>query len=204
MTVTKIEPVTKTRYKVYVDGQFAFVLYKGELSRYHIAEDSELEEKTYQSIRKEIILKRAKLRAMHLLNDMGRTESQLRTKLLRNDYPSDIVEEAIAYVKSFGYINDAEYTRSFIENRKEKKSKKEIYAALCQKGLPKDLIETALEECYADDDSIGAIEAIVRKKKFDPKSTDYKEMQKMMGYLVRKGFRYDDIRQVIQVSEWNA
>ena len=200
MTVTKIEPVTKTRYKVYVDGQFAFVLYKGELSRYHIAEDSELEEKTYQSIRKEIILKRAKLRAMHLLNDMGRTESQLRTKLLRNDYPSDIVEEAIAYVKSFGYINDAEYTRSFIENRKEKKSKKEIYAALCQKGLPKDLIETALEECYADDDSIAAIEAIVRKKKFDPKSTDYKEMQKMMGYLVRKGFRYDDIRQVIQVS----
>ena len=204
MTVTKIEPVTKTRYKVYVDGQFAFVLYKGELSRYHIAEDSELEEKTYQSIRKEIILKRAKLRAMHLLNDMGRTESQLRTKLLRNDYPSDIVEEAIAYVKSFGYINDAEYTRSFIENRKEKKRKKEIYAALCQKGLPKDLIETALEECYADDDSIAAIEAIVRKKKFDPKSTDYKEMQKMMGYLVRKGFRYDDIRQVIQVSEWNA
>ena len=141
---------------------------------------------------------------MHLLNDMGRTESQLRTKLLRNDYPPDIVEEAIAYVKSFGYINDAEYARNFIENRKEKKSKKEIYAALCQKGLPKDLIETALEERYADDDSIAAIEAIVRKKKFDPKSTDYREMQKMMGYLVRKGFRYDDIRQVIQVSEWNA
>ena len=204
MTVTKIEPVTKTRYKVYVDGQFAFVLYKGELSRYHIAEDSELEEEIYQNLRKEIVLKRAKLRAMHLLNDMGRTKSQLRTKLLRNDYPSDIVEEAIAYVKSFGYINDAEYARNFIENRKEKKSKKEIYAALCQKGLPKDLIETALEERYADDDSIAAIEAIVRKKKFDPKSTDYREMQKMMGYLVRKGFRYDDIRQVIQVSEWNA
>ena len=200
MTVTKIEPVTKTRYKVYVDGQFAFVLYKGELSRYHIAEDSELEEEIYQNLRKEIVLKRAKLRAMHLLNDMGRTESQLRTKLLRNDYPPDIVEEAIAYVKSFGYINDAEYARNFIENRKEKKSKKEIYAALCQKGLPKDLIETALEERYADDDSIAAIEAIVRKKKFDPKSTDYREMQKMMGYLVRKGFRYDDIRQVIQVS----
>ena len=204
MTVTKIEPVTKTRYKVYVDGQFAFVLYKGELSRYHIAEDSKLEEEIYQNLRKEIVLKRAKLRAMHLLNDMGRTESQLRTKLLRNDYPSDIVEEAIAYVKSFGYINDAEYARNFIENRKEKKSKKEIYAALCQKGLPKDLIETALEERYADYDSIAAIEAIVRKKKFDPKSTDYREMQKMMGYLVRKGFRYDDIRQVIQVSEWNA
>ena len=37
MYVTKIEPVTKTKYKVFIDGQFAFVLYKGELSRYHIA-----------------------------------------------------------------------------------------------------------------------------------------------------------------------
>ena len=36
MTVTKIEPVTKSKYKIYLDGQFAFVLYKGELSRYHI------------------------------------------------------------------------------------------------------------------------------------------------------------------------
>ena len=77
MTVTKIEPVTKTRYKVYVDGQFAFVLYKGELSRYHIAEDSELEEEIYQNLRKEIVLKRAKLRAMQLINDSGSSETNI-------------------------------------------------------------------------------------------------------------------------------
>ena len=41
MTVTKTEAVTKTRYKVYIDGQFAFVLYKGELSRYHVKEGAE-------------------------------------------------------------------------------------------------------------------------------------------------------------------
>ena len=42
MVVTRVEAVTKTKYKVYVDGQFAFILYKGELSRFHIAEDQEL------------------------------------------------------------------------------------------------------------------------------------------------------------------
>ena len=81
MTVTKIEPVTKSKYKIYLDGQFAFVLYKGELSRYHIEEEGSLEEAQYQKIRNDIVLKRAKLRAMHLLTDMGRTESQLRSKL---------------------------------------------------------------------------------------------------------------------------
>ena len=42
MIVTKTEAVTKTRYKVYIDGQFAFVLYKGELSRYQIREGKEI------------------------------------------------------------------------------------------------------------------------------------------------------------------
>ena len=70
MIVTRVEAVTKTKYKVYVDGQFAFILYKGELSRFHIAEDQELSQESYEKIRTEVILKRAKLRAMHLLNDM--------------------------------------------------------------------------------------------------------------------------------------
>ena len=121
MIVTRVEAVTKTKYKVYVDGQFAFILYKGELSRFHIAEDQELSQESYEKIRTEVILKRAKLRAMHLLNDMWRTEAQLREKLTRNEYPADIVEAAISYVKSFGYINDYEYARSFIESRKERK-----------------------------------------------------------------------------------
>ncbi len=74
---------------------------------------------------------------MHLLNDMWRTEAQLFEKLTRNEYPADIVEAAISYVKSFGYINDYEYARSFIESRKErkKKSRREIYMQLVGKGV---------------------------------------------------------------------
>ena len=30
------------------------------------------------------------------------------------------------------------------------------------------------------------------------------DTQKILGYLMRKGFKYEDIRKVIQVSEWNA
>ena len=101
---------------------------------------------------------------MHLLTDMGRTESQLRSKLALGGYPEDIVGEAVEYVKSFGYIDDMEYARSFIESRKDKKSRKELYAALSQKGVEKELIEQAFEECYGNEDSRAAIEAILQKK----------------------------------------
>lgn len=204
MVVTKIEAVTKTRFKVYIDEKFAFVLYKGELSRYHVAVGQEIENKIYDKICKEVILKRAKLRALHLLNDMGRTESQLRQKLKQDHYTDEMIEEAIAYVKSFGYINDADYARNFVESRKDRKSKKELYAQMIQKGLDKDVIEQAFLECYEKEDARDAIVELLRKKKYDPETADWKDTQKILGFLTRKGFGYDDIRQVIQVSEWNA
>ena len=201
MTVTKIEPLSKTRYKVYLDGQFAFTLYKGELSRYHIEEESVMEEEVYGILQK-LVIKRAKLRAMHLLTDMGRTESQLRTKLKQGGYTEEAAEAAIQYVKSFGYINDAEYTRSFIDSRKEKKSKKELYAALIQKGVSPEIIEQVFEETdYGEEDSRQAIEALMRKRNYHPEKADAKEKQKMMGYLMRKGFSYQDVRNVLQVCE---
>lgn len=201
MTVTKIEPLSKTRYKVYLDGQFAFTLYKGELSRYHIAEESVIEDDIYDSLRL-IVIKRAKLRAMHLLSDMGRTESQLRTKLKQGGYEEDAVEAAIRYVKSFGYINDMEYARSFIDSRKDRKSKKELYAALLQKGVPAEIVEQVFEEAdYGEKDSRRAIETLMRKRSYNPETADVKEKQKMMGYLMRKGFSYQDVRNVLQVCE---
>ena len=128
MRITKIEPVTKTKYRIYIDEQFAFVLYKGELSRFRLKEESEVTEETIHTIKNDILVKRAKLRAMHLLNAMARTEAQLKQKLLQGGYPEDVVDVAIAYVKSFGYINDEAYVSNFIETRYNKKSKREIKA----------------------------------------------------------------------------
>ena len=55
MTVTQIQSVTKTKYKVYLDEQFAFVLYKGELSLYGIQEGMELSQSVVDRIKKEVL-----------------------------------------------------------------------------------------------------------------------------------------------------
>lgn len=199
MTVTKIEAITKTKYKVEIDEEFAFVLYKGELSQYGIREGCEILEEVYQKIRKEVILKRAKLRAMHLLTDMARTEAGLRQKLRQNLYPDDIVEEALTYVRSFGYLDDLRYAENFIISKKAVKSRKELYAMLCEKGVSRDLIDLAFENCYEDGEQ-EAIRQLIRKKNVDLDQATEQELNKLYGYLARKGFRYEDIRQVIQNS----
>ena len=56
------------------------MLYKGELSRYHIRPGRELGPKELEEIRA-LVIKRARLRAMKLLEISDRSESALRKKL---------------------------------------------------------------------------------------------------------------------------
>ena len=202
MIVTNVESLTKTKFIVEVDGKFAFVLYKGELKRFGVTQGVELSEKIYQQIRTEIVLKRAKLRAMHLLTDAARSEKGLREKLRQGHYPEDIIEQAMDYVRSFGYLDDRKYAESFVLSRKESKSRKEIYAALLQKGVSAEQIQEVLDEVYAEEGEQEVIRKLILKKHVNVLQANEEELHKLYGYLARKGFRYEEIRKAIE--EMNA
>lgn len=202
MIVTNVESLTKTKFIVEVDGKFAFVLYKGELKRFGVTQGVELSEMIYQQIRTEIVLKRAKLRAMHLLTDTAKTEKGLREKLRQGHYPEDIIEQAMDYVRSFGYLDDRKYAESFVLSRKESKSRKEIYAALLQKGVSAEQIQEVLDEVYAEEGEREAIRKLILEKHVDVLQANEEELHKLYGYLARKGFRYEEIRKAIE--EMNA
>ena len=152
----------------------------------------------------EEMLKQAKLKALHLLTDMDRTEEQLRLKLKQKGYTDDVTEQAIQYVKSFGYINDEKYAMRFIESRQSVKSRYEIYMTLCQKGVNQEIIEKAMDICYESYSEVETIRNLIEKKKFSPEGSSEAEKKKIYDYFRRKGFRNGDIRQVIQVFERNA
>ena len=199
-----IEPVTKTKFRIYLDGQFAFVLYKSELSSCHLKDGEAVTEDQIETILSEIVLKRAKRKAMSLLQSMDRTESELRDRLLRQDFPEETVDQAVRYVKSFGYVDDRRLADHIVASRKGQKSRAELQAFLLRKGLSREQAQEALEKSYTQDDAKEAIRRLAEKKHYDPERSTPQEKQKICAYLVRKGFRYEDVRQVIQVSDWNA
>ena len=204
MTVTRIEPCGKTRYRIHLDGEPAFILYKGEMKNLGIREGEEVSPDTLETIYSAILYRRARLRAMHLLEDMDRTEAALREKLRQGCYTQEMIDRAVDYVKSFGYLDDARYAENFVRSRQGAKSRKEIRAALMQKGVSAELIEQAFENCYEDGGEEEAVRSILRKKRFDPTTAEEPEKQRIYGYLARKGFKYETVRQVIQNYEDNA
>lgn len=200
MMITEVAAVTKSRYRVVLDGETAFILYKGELHRFHIKQGEELEEDARQSIFHEILPKRAKLRCMNLLKSRDYTRKQLENKLKQGGYPADIIEEAVAYVESYGYINDENYVRNFIEYHMQTKSRKRMENDLSQKGVNKELIGKVFDELKEDGleiDEAAMIKELLLKKNFHFQESTYEERQKMCAFLYRKGFHADTISKVL-------
>lgn len=200
MLVTQISEVSKSRCRVYLDGQFAFALYKGELRRFQIKVDHELSEESYQEIMTQILPKRAKLRSMNLLQSRDYTRRQLADKLEQGDYPQECIEEAIAYVESYGYIDDKRYARDFIEYHLSSRSRTRMETDLMRKGINKEIIREAFDELAGsgvEQDELAMACDLLRKKKYCTDTATRQEQQKMYGFLYRRGFRSDIISKAL-------
>ncbi len=202
MIVTQIIELSKNRSKVYIDQEFAFVLYKGELRLYHLTEGSVIKEEDYLEITQTVLPKRAKLRAMNLLQKRTYTEKQLRDKLKEGFYPEEILEEAISYVKSFHYVDDEQYALDYLTYNEERKSLRQIEQELYQKGISKELWSKTLslwEGNGGKQDESEMISALLEKKHYHAEC-DLKTKQKIYGFLLRKGFTSEAISRAMRLE----
>lgn len=204
MTITAVEELSKSRSKVWIDEEFAFVLYRGELRSYHICVGEELSQKDYEVILKEVLPKRAKLRAMNLLTRREYTEKQLYEKLKEGGYPEQAVREALAYVAGFHYTDDLRYAVTYITDHESTKSRRRIEQDLLSRGISRETLEQAWgewEEEGGSQDEQAMIRALLKKRSYDPDTAGWKEKQKICAFLMRKGFSAEGIRRAVQVEE---
>ncbi|MCH5345183.1 MAG: regulatory protein RecX [Acetatifactor sp.] len=205
MKVTQIEALSKTRSKIYIEGEFAFVLYRGELRLYHVREGEEISEQDYRAILDEVLPKRAKLRAMNLLQKREYTVEELRRKLRQGCYPPEVIEEALSYVASYRYTDDMRYAEDYITVHAEDRSRRRIEQDLMAKGISKDTIEKAWQ-VWQDKggvwDEQEQIWNLLRKRNYDPAGADQKERQKTYAFLMRKGFSTETIHRVLRAEEY--
>lgn len=142
-------------------------------------------------------LKKAKLKALKLLERMDRTEAQLREKLKAAEFDPEIIEQAIVYVKSFGYIDDERYVRNYIEYRQDRKSRRQLEQELqFRKGVAPELIQKVYDELEPYDERL-LIMSQLEKKKYSAKAADWNGRQKIVASLMRKGFQMGDILAVM-------
>lgn len=190
--IVSLDKLEKGKWHIRFDNGECCVLYFSEIKGLHLKKGSYISIEIYEKILKDIVGKRAKKRALYLLEKMDRTEQQLREKLLVSEYPSQCIEDAIDYVKSFHYLDDERYAETFIRYKKEKMSRQQIRQKLRQKGVSREIIENAIEEEYDVEERVH-IRSLLEKKHFSHEQADDGEIRRVYSYLLRRGFRSDDI-----------
>lgn len=99
-----------------------------------------------------------------------------------------ITERVFNRLNERGYVNDEKFATWWIENRHLTKgaSKRKLMNELRAKGIEPGVIETLLSESDRSDDN-ELLKVIEKKRK------RYDDEQKLVQYLMRQGFRYEDI-----------
>ena len=203
VAVNNYEALGKGRYRVAFDNGVSCILYRSEAAQLSIEVQCSLTDENYDYLINEIVGKRAKKRAMHILEQMDRTEHQLREKLAKGEYPQECIDSAVEYVKKYRYLDDERFASSYVRYHQEKLSRQQLSVKLSQKGVSKDIIAEALEMEYEADDG-EKIRNLLIKRHFDPDNTDRQENNKIYQYILRRGFKSSDILKEMRVFSENC
>lgn len=154
----------------------------------------------FSRLSKEEQKKQAKEKAFKLLSIRARSERELKDKLKARGFESVIIEEVISDCKRLNLLDDRKFALSWIEGRLSSKPAGKIVfrQELFKKGIKKDLIEEVISESFQDlDETELARKLLERKKKSLKNLEETKAKKRMTDFLLRRGFSYDVINEVI-------
>ncbi len=219
LVVSKITQQVKRqdRYSVYVNGAYAFSLHEHQLVGSKLRVGVVLTKDELENFANESQFGKAYERALNYVMIRPRSEKEINDYLTRTFlYPKPkvfidksgqrhikpqtvdkeqtrhMINRVVERLQEKGYINDESFARTWVQSRQltKKTSIRKLQQELQQKGVGTEIIATVLQK--QNDNEVQNLRDLITKKKRLPK---YQDKVKLMQYLARQGFRYDDIKE---------
>lgn len=166
------------------------------ISKYSLKSDIEIPQSALDEIIFDNDFRRAKERALYLLDYRDYSYKELFEKLEKN-YCEEICFEVLNRLVELRLINDRKYAenlaRQYVEVKKYGKYRARF--EMQRKGLDRELIDEILEDY--EEETIERLDALVEKK-YARYLVDRKGVQKVKNALVRQGYSYSDINAVLE------
>jgi len=205
--ITKIETQKKNpkRRSVFLEGKFAFGLDEEVLYKYGLKEGEEVDQRKIEQIIQSEAKKEAKDIALKFLSYRMRSEKEVRDKLKNKEFVKDIIDEVIEDLKRVNLVDDYEFASAWIRDRisNNPRGKALLKQELYKKGIKEETIKKVLREYFKDEDE----ELNLAKKLLEKRKKRYENLEKkvakrrMMSFLLRRGFSYDIVKQVLKIEE---
>ena len=209
ITALKIQARDKDRVNVFVDGKYRFSLDISQVAELGIKTGAEFSEEELIELENESQFGKLYTRSLEYALVRPRSQRELRDYLYRKTRPvrtktgelrprvsAELTERVFNRLLEKGYLDDAKFARFWVENRNVRKgtSIRKLKTELLAKGVANEVIQQVLEGSERSDQD--ELRKVIAKK-----ARRYDDEQKLMAYLMRQGFRYDDVKEALQGSD---
>ena len=202
-TVVKIERFKGKRgYKRVIFNDSSQLQVDDEIISYFgIKDGAEFDDIQLKKIKELSARKIAKDKALEFLKYGGKSERELIKKLAGLRINKDIIDETVNDFKRVGIINDEEFAMRFSRDFITRKPAGEILLKmeLKKRGINSEIIEETIKIIYSEFDKKELALKLVKKKKYDPATADVKTKKKMCEFLLRRGFDWGVVGEVVKV-----
>jgi regulatory protein len=198
------EQKKKGRFNIFLEGEYAFGLYRETIYHFGLRTKDELDEKRIEELKSYDEINFGKKVAYRFLNFKPRSEKEVRTKLKGHKLSDESIDKILDSLKEFKFVNDEQYAKMYIESKISLKpeGRMSLKIKLAQKGIGKETSEKTVEENYTEETEFQkALDLVTKYKKKVKAKTAIEKKQKCYKHLLSKGFSYDLINRVLKIEE---
>jgi regulatory protein len=205
--VSSVEQQKKnpSRCSVFINGEFAFGCVMDLVLQFRLAKGRELTAQELKQLEEQEDVMKLKQTALRYATYKSRTAHEVRRKMLEKEYSPDEAEFAVQFLESFGYVNDAAYARSFIQEYSKNRPSgvSRLKQELRKRGISEHDAVDALSEAFPAESAREtahelALAAAQKKLRSLERKDDIKRKQALVSFLQRQGFSWEVIKNVVE------
>lgn len=187
------------RYNIYLNEEYAFPVDEAILIQFGLTKGKILEPFEIEEIAYEDEIRKAFNKGLNYLSYQMRSEHEVKKKLLDLGFGEAVILEAMQKLRSYGFLNDETYSKALLESKKRtmKKGPRAIKQDLIKKGIEKKLQDEVLEAYTYEEQLKLALEIAQKVARGETKRTPTQMKQKIQDMLMRKGYSFSVVGDVL-------
>jgi regulatory protein len=206
--ITAMEPQKrKGRLNIFVDGQFVIGVGEAVAADLGLRVGREITPEKLREIGSAEEVQKALDSALGLLEVRARAKREIETRLSQKGIEESIIAIVVAKLVKLGLLDDAQFAAQWVEAKtrvggSRPIGRRRLSSELYAKGVAKEQIADAVDVVSNADELALARAAASKKVRVVPSDREalQKERQKLMGFLQRRGFGWETVKQVTRES----
>jgi regulatory protein len=201
ITSIQTQKNNKERVNVFVDDEYAFSCDAELVYKYNLKNGIEVNLDFIKEIVSNDEFSKAKSTALKIFERSYKTEKEMIEKLQSRDFPDEVIQRVISFMKEYAFIDDEKYTQMYVKDKIKNRGRNRIKYDLLRKGVDEEIINNKINSFDSEEEIDIAIE--LGSKKYNSiikREQDQRKIkQKLSQFLLSRGYTWDTINKVVRV-----